>query len=92
MKLLISIVVTAIGAILVWLSGVADHIDALPVETSLLLLGFVLVAAGLVGVKLADNAYARQVIHDDSRETSADLWNGLLGSLRELFIGPKKQP
>jgi len=80
-----------IGLIFILYSGVLSHSDAQPVEVFSLLMGCIFVVAGLIGLKLEDKAYAARHVDDDSEsKTSGEFCSGLFGSVRELFLGPKK--
>lgn len=80
-----------IGLMFILYSGVHSQGDGQPVGVFSLLMGCIFVVAGLIGLKLEDKAYAaRHVDGDGESKTSGEFWSGLFGSVRELFLGPKK--
>lgn len=90
MKLVIALCAAVLGTILIW-NGISQTTgEAHEIGILALLLGLILVIAGLVGVKLADDDYARRVDGENKKMTSKELFSGLVGSLKELFIGPSK--
>ena len=91
MRLHIWIAISIIGLLFIMYSGVLALGDAQPVGVFSLLMGCIFFVAGLIGVKLEDKAYAaRHVDGDGESKNSDDFWSGLFGSVRELFLGPKK--
>jgi len=85
------IAVAVVGLIFILYSGVLAQGDAQPVGVFSLLMGCVFVVAGLAGVIIEDKAYAaRHVDGDREHKSSGEFWSGLLDSLRELFLGPRK--
>jgi hypothetical protein len=90
MRLLIWIFIALIGTFFIWYSGVLAYGgEARPIGALSLILGLVFVAAGLLGLKLADDDYASHVKDNDQPAPTDNLWAGLFESLRELFVGPR---
>ncbi|ALN21794.1 hypothetical protein HN51_25470 [Ectopseudomonas mendocina] len=91
MRFVVWVGISIIGLLFIIYSGALAHGDAQPVGVFSLLMGCVFVVAGLVGLVHDDKAHAaRHVDGDGESKTSGEFWSGLLGSVRELFLGPKK--
>ena len=90
MKLVIGLCIVVLGTILVWNGHTLAAGETHEIGTFALLLGFILVTAGFVGVKLADENYANQVNSERNKMSSKELFSGLVSSIKELFIGPSK--